>query len=174
MLALIRRWLMRHNPGDTPERIRERAKILRAQAKLQKLIADGEVRSVEEECTLKHFFAPSDPALGNLFMYARQIFLPANSFVFGKIHKHPCLNFVMRGRVVVATEWGNQEIVAPCTFVSEPGAKRALWVKEDTIWATVHLTRHSGEENLDKIESEVVSPSYEDLGLLARFEGEKQ
>jgi hypothetical protein len=52
-------------------------------------------------------------------------------------------------------------------FVSEVGLKRAVYAEEDTIWVTVHLTEHSGEENLDKIEEEVIAPSYEEMGLIA-------
>jgi len=174
MLAQIRHWLARRNPANSPEKVQARNNILQAQTKLQELIANGEVRSVEDQCTLRHFFAPTDPAMGKFYNYARCVFLPAGSVIFGKLHKHPCLNFVMKGRCIVSTEHGQKEIAAPAIFVSEPGIKRALYVQEDTIWATVHLTRHNGEENLAAIEGEVIAGSYEDLGLLSSFQGEKQ
>jgi hypothetical protein len=98
--------------------------------------------------------------------YGRQIFLPKGSIVIGKIHRHQHLNFIMQGRVSVSTEFGVKRFCAPCMFVSEVGLKRAVYAIEDTTWATVHLTEHRGEENLDKIEDEVIAKSYYEIGLL--------
>jgi hypothetical protein len=67
----------------------------------------------------------------------------------------------------VFTEFGKKELEGPCTFVSEVGLKRAVYAHEDTIWTTIHLTAHMGEENLDKMEEEVIAPNYGDLGLIA-------
>jgi hypothetical protein len=44
-----------------------------------------------------------------------------------------------------------------------------VYAEEDTLWTTVHLTEHRGEENLDKMEAEVIAPSYNDLGLIASY-----
>jgi hypothetical protein len=93
--------------------------------------------------------------------------LPKGSFVIGKIHKHPHLNFISKGRVKVFTEFGDKHLVAPCTFISEVGLKRAVYAEEDTIWTTVHLTEFENESDLDKIEQEVISPTYDDMGLIS-------
>ena len=55
---------------------------------------------------------------------------------------------------------------APCTFISEVGLKRAVYAEEDTLWTTVHLTEFEKESDLDKIEQEVIAPSYDDIGFL--------
>jgi hypothetical protein len=79
----------------------------------------------------------------------------------------------------VFTEFGKKELEGPCTFVSEVGLKRAVYAHEDTIWTTIHLTAYTGEENLDKVEDEVIAPNYGDMGLIAsvndlmQLEGEK-
>lgn len=107
------------------------------------------------ECPLKHTFAPG--------MYAREILLPADTFIVGKIHKHAHLNIVTRGKCVVATEYGMHEIDAtngPVTFTSEAGAKRALYVQEETVWTTIH-TVHSTD--LAEIEREIIAPNYAEL-----------
>jgi hypothetical protein len=69
----------------------------------------------------------------------------------------------MQGKVSVSTEFGKKYFEAPCTFVSEEGLKRAVYAEEDTIWVTVHMTKHS---ELDAIESELISPTYDEMGLL--------
>jgi len=59
------------------------------------------------------------------------------------------------------------------------GLKRAVYAHEDTIWTTIHLTEHVGEENLSKVEEEVIAPNYENIGLIAsvndlmKIEGDK-
>jgi hypothetical protein len=73
----------------------------------------------------------------------------------------------MKGKVSVATEFGKKYFEAPCTFVSEVGLKRAVYAEEDTIWTTVHLTAHTGEENRGKIEQEVIAPTYEEMGFIS-------
>lgn len=106
----------------------------------------------EPECPLVHMFAPG--------VYGRQIFIPKDSVIVGKIHKHAHLNFLMQGKVTVATEEGPVVYEAPKMMVSKAGTKRALYTHEDTIWATVHLTN---ETDLEKIEAEIIAPSYEAL-----------
>lgn len=105
-----------------------------------------------EECPVEHHFAPG--------MYMRTIFMRAGLTVVGKIHKHSHVNILSQGHCTVATEFGNEELVAPCRFVSEPGTKRAVYVHSDCIWTTVHLT---DETDLEKIEAEIISPDYEHL-----------
>lgn len=113
------------------------------------------------DCPLTHTFAPGS--------YARGIQLPAGILVVGKIHKHAHLNIVSRGLVTVVTEFGRMEIDArehPVTFTSQPGAKRALYVHEETWWTTVHLTDST---DLAEIEREIIAPNYAQLdALMAR------
>ena len=80
------------------------------------------------------------------------------------------LNFISKGKVTVVTEFGQKHLEAPCTFVSEIGLKRAVYAEEDTLWTTVHLTEHGHEDDLSKIEDEVIAPSYENLGLIDSVE----
>jgi hypothetical protein len=103
---------------------------------MQQMIDSGVAQSALEDCTLKHYFTPKDEKYG-CSTYAREIFLPKGSFVIGKIHRHPHLNFISKGRVKVFTEFGDKYLVAPCTFISEVGLK------------------------------EVISPTYDDMGLIA-------
>jgi hypothetical protein len=46
-------------------------------------------------------------------MYAREILLPAETFIVGKIHKHAHLNIVTRGRCTVVTEFGPARSMRP-------------------------------------------------------------
>lgn len=151
------------------QKVKFRQNVMTFQDGLLDMIAKGEIESTLEDCKLTHHFSPIDEKYG-CGTYAREMFIPKGTIIVGKIHRHQHLNFIMKGKVSVATEFGKKYFEAPCIFVSEVGLKRAVYAEEDTIWATVHMTEHLGEENLDKIEQEVIAPSYEDMGLIASVE----
>lgn len=144
---------------------RFRDAILVVQDGLQKMIDEGAIESTLEDCTLKHYFTPKDDKYG-CCTYAREMLIPKGTLIIGKIHRHQHLNFISKGRVKVFTEFGEKYLEAPCTFVSEVGLKRAVYAEEDTLWTTVHLTEFNEESDLDKIEEEVIAPSYSDIGFL--------
>jgi hypothetical protein len=155
--------------NDLVGKVKFREEILDVQAQMQSMIVDGVAESVADQCTLTHYFTPKDEEYG-CCTYAREIKLPKGSLVIGKIHRHQHLNFITQGKVIVYTEFGLKHLEAPCTFVSEVGLKRAVYAVEDTLWTTVHLTKFNSEEELSKIEDEVIAPSYEDLGLTISVE----
>ncbi len=150
---------------NTPSKVQFRQDILTVQDGLQQMIAEGAVESTLEDCTLTHYFTPKDEKYG-CCTYAREMFIPKGTLIIGKIHRHQHLNFISKGRVKVVTEFGTKYLEAPCTFVSEVGLKRAVYAEEDTLWTTVHLTEFESEAELDKIEQEVISPSYDEMGLI--------
>ncbi len=150
---------------NSMERVQFREKVMIVQNGIQDMIKNGQVESTLEDCVLTHHFAPIDEVYG-CCTYARQMFIPKGTLIIGKIHRHQHLNFILKGKVSVATEFGKKYMEAPCTFISEVGLKRAVYAEEDTIWTTVHLTKYHGEENLDKIENEVISPNYAEMGLV--------
>lgn len=101
-------------------------------------------------CPVKHHFAPGS--------YGREMTLPAGLVVVGKIHKHAHINVISKGRVQVFTEQeGVLELAAPCTFVSSPGTKRVVYVLEETVWTTVHVT---DKTDLAEIEREVIATDF--------------
>jgi len=150
---------------NAPDKIKFRDDILKVQEGMQQMIANGEMRGNLKDCTLTHLFTPKDEKFG-CSTYAREMMIPKGTLIIGKIHRHQHLNFITKGRVKVFTEFGEKHLEAPCTFISEVGLKRAVYAEEDTIWTTVHLTEFSDESELDKIEQEVISPTYEEMGLL--------
>jgi hypothetical protein len=161
------------------EKVDFREKILTVQNGLQKMIQDGSAEDTLPDCKVTHHFAPLDEKYG-CCTYARQMFIPKGTLIIGKIHRHQHLNFILQGKVSVATEFGKKYFEAPCTFISEIGLKRAVIAEEDTIWTTVHITQYYGEENLGKIEEEVIAPNYAELGFidsvdsLKRLKGEEK
>lgn len=135
-----------------------RRDVLAFQGAIQQMVAEGLAPPVE--CPLTHRFVPPDATYG-CAVYAREIFLPKDSVIVGKIHKHTHLAFLLKGTVVIVTEAGREQMTAPHTFISPAGVKRVLYIIEDAIITTVHLTRHSDDAHLPEIEDEVIAPTYE-------------
>lgn len=107
-----------------------------------------------DTCPVKHTFAPG--------AYAREMALPKGILIVGKIHKHAHINVISKGRVLVLTDAGDAVLEAPCTFASNPGAKRVVYVLEDTVWTTVHVT---DKTDLAEIEAEIIANEYSDIEI---------
>lgn len=113
------------------------------------ILVEGLAGEPQVECPLVHRFAPG--------VYLREIFMPAGSIVIGKIHKTRHFNVVLKGRCHLVSEDGSVvELVAPCTFVSDAGVQKVLYIDEDTVWQTVHPT---SETDLDKLDAELIEPA---------------
>lgn len=105
-----------------------------------------------EDCPVRHFFAPGS--------YTREITMPARIIVVGKIHKHAHVNLISKGRVRVFTEQAGEEVlVAPCTFVSHAYTQRVVWVEEETVWTTFHVT---DKTDLAEIERDLIAEDFEE------------
>lgn len=106
------------------------------------------------ECPVKHFFAPG--------VYVREIFMPAGSIVIGKIHKTEHFNIIERGRCLIRHDDGQVDVLqAPLTFVSKAGVQKILYIEEDTVWKTIHVT---SEVDLVKLEELLIeAPPVEQL-----------
>ena len=155
--------------ANTLDRVAFREKILNAQDKMMAIAHENPAMDASGQCTLTHTYTPIHEEYG-CGTYARQMFAPKGTLIVGKIHRHQHLNFIMQGKVSVATEFGPRIYAAPCVFVSEAGLKRAIYVEEDALWVTVHQTKFTGEENLDKMEDELIAPDYGDMGMIASVE----
>lgn len=138
---------------DSAVRKDRREAIFRAQEELAKFTQDMP--------PVKHYFAPG--------AYAREMLIPKDRFIIGKIHKHAHLNIIQYGRIKVYTEFETLEFQGPMTFVSQPGTKRVVYALEDTLWTTIHVTE---ETDLEKIEDHVIAKTYEQIGMLCDAENE--
>ena len=102
----------------------------------------------QTECPVVHRFAPG--------VYIREIFMPAGTIVIGKIHKTEHFNIVERGVCVIVHDDDTiEELRAPLTFVSKAGVQKVLYIEEDTVWKTVHVTT---ETDPDKLEAQLIEP----------------
>ena len=102
---------------------------------------------------LKHSFADG--------IYVRQMSMDKGSSVIGAIHNHLHVWFLLTGNISVATEEAIEDYIAPCYVVATPGTKRVIHANEDSIFVNVHKNP-SNTENIQELESELVSTNYEE------------
>jgi len=121
-------------------------------------IAAGEL--LAQDCPVTHRFTPG--------CYLREILMPKGTRIIGKIHATEHFNILLTGRVTVLTAEGVEEITAPHTFISKAGVQKVVYIHEDCIWQTVHVT---DKTDLEEIEKEVICEDYDHLlidGLLSQ------
>lgn len=127
------------------------------------MFADARFDPQCKDFPVKHFRAPG--------MIGRQMLIPKDSIIVGKIHKHAHLNQISFGHVRVETEFGPMEIKGPHTFTSEPGTKRVVVALADTLWTTFHLNPNEydpeSEEDMKLLENEIIAKSYDEFEALA-------
>lgn len=97
---------------------------------------------IAKELPLEHFICNDT--------YVRQITLPKDTIVTGKVHNFDHTSILSKGDVTVMTDEGTVRIKAPATWISKAGTKRLIYVHEDTIWATIHQSKNTVVEDLEK------------------------
>src|SRR3990167_8761484 len=118
-----------HPPRTVAERQALRAQILAFEAALAQ-VPDA-VHGDSDQLPLTHSFGDG--------CYVREIFIPTGWIYVGKIHKHAHPRFLLKGELLIATEFGGTEHhVAPCYMLTPAGTKRAGIALQDTIIVTVH------------------------------------
>lgn len=138
--------------GLTELAIREKIDMME-----QALNALAEEGLPQVDLPLKHTFTDG--------VYVREIFIPADTVLVGKIHRHAHLNYITKGKVTVLTKDGLQDLEGPCTIYSSAGTKRALYTHTDTIWTTVHANP-TNETDPIKLEDMTITPDYTPFPLL--------
>ena len=103
------------------------------------------------DCELRHRFAPG--------VYMREVVMPAGTFIIGHQHRTEHLNIITEGSARVMMDGVIEEIKAPCVFISKPGVRKILYIRETCRWATIHPTN---ETKMDRLEEELIvkSPSF--------------
>lgn len=105
-------------------------------------LIEGEMlKCKQREIPIRHYFSPG--------VYAREITIPADTLLTGRVHKYAQLNILSGGEISVLTEDGIVRVKAPFTVVSPPGTKRIAYAHTECTWTTI---LHTEETDPDKIE----------------------
>lgn len=83
-------------------------------------------------------------------VYSREIFMPAGMLVVGHVHNTTHLNIVISGKAKLWLEGKVYDLTAPYTFESKAGTRKILYILEDMQWQTIHVTKETDVEKLEK------------------------
>ena len=101
------------------------------------------------ECPLVHRFAPG--------LYAREVTMPAGTFIIGQRHKTSHFNVILSGKAKVMVGEHEVKILrAGDVLVSEAGIRKVLLILEEMRWMTIHPT---SETDISRLEDELVIKS---------------
>ena len=93
-------------------------------------------------------------------IYIREMSMRKDSMVIGKIHNKSHTWFLMKGKIIVATEKGVEEFTAPTYVNAFAGAKRVIQAIEDSIFINIH-PNPDNITNISELENMLTSKSYE-------------
>ena len=102
------------------------------------------------ECPLVHRFSDG--------VYLREITMPAGSVIVGHRHTTTHMNIISKGSCIILDQDTGDTITveAPCTFESSAGIRKTLYIIEECVWTTVHVTT---ETDISKLERTLVEQS---------------
>ena len=103
----------------------------------------------QTELTPDHYFADGQ--------YGRELRIPAQTFVVGKIHLHEHLVMLASGEATINTDKGMERIKGPKMWVSPAGAKRALFTHTECVFWTTHQNL-SNTQDLAALEAAIIEP----------------
>ena len=83
-------------------------------------------------------------------IYGREMRMTKGMVVIGKIHKFEQLNILSKGDVTVVTDDGPIRVTAGFHLVAPPGAKRAFYAHEDSVWTVIHGTEETDVELIEQ------------------------
>ena len=111
----------------------------------QKELAKYEQTPLEPD----HYFADGQ--------YGRELRIPAQTYVTGKIHLHEHLVMLASGEATINTDKGMERIKGPKMWVSPAGAKRALFTHTECVFWTTHQNL-SNTQDLAALEAAIIEP----------------
>lgn len=85
-------------------------------------------------------------------IYARTVFMPAGTIAIGCIHKSDHIIMQVCGDTTITTDEGVTRLTGWHMFPVKAGAKRALYMHEDTIWVGFH---HTTKKTVAEIEADL-------------------
>ena len=100
---------------------------------------------------LKHSFSHG--------IYIREMFMPKDSVVIGKLHKFSHTWFLLKGELLISTDEGAANYVAPCYVNAPEGTKRIICALEDSIFINVH-PNPDNITDIDELEDRLACVSY--------------
>lgn len=134
-----------------PDALNTRDKVIFAENMMKQL--------PQRELKVEHHFS--------FGVYARVLYIPADTILVGKLHKYPQINLIRQGELSVLVDNEIKRLKAPNVVASPAGTKRIAQVHRDTVWVTIHGTNL---KDVDLIEQTFIAQDEEEYLEFVRHE----
>jgi hypothetical protein len=92
-------------------------------------------------CPMRHVFTPV-PGYLELRLYTRSITMEKGALIFSRIHRYEHPFEISAGAAAIWTEeTGWKKYSSPCLGVTMPGTRRLLYILEECVFSTFHVTK---------------------------------
>ena len=81
-------------------------------------------------------------------VYGREMSVPKGAIIAGKMYKDKNLNILSKGKIILLSSMGKQEVEAPFAQVFDSG-KKMFFAKEDFVWTTIFGTDKTNFEDIE-------------------------
>lgn len=98
-------------------------------------------------------------------LYKREMHAPKGYFLVGRIHKTEYFVNVLKGKLLVISEFGSKEIEAPFSFKAMAGVKHIGFFLEDTVWEDTYSCQ---SDTIEDAEKELYCDTYEELDMFKK------
>lgn len=92
-------------------------------------------------------------------LYAREIEIPADCRLIGKVQRHPHLNILLEGDITFMVDGVVQRVQAGWRQPLPGGTKKIGYAHAKTVWMTVH-PNPSNETRIELLEAAIVTDTY--------------
>ncbi len=99
-------------------------------------------------------------------MYIREITIPANTSIVGRVHLYPYVDIMLSGDITIVSSDEPEPIryTGHNVMFGVPGRKRTGFAHEETKWVTIHRSDiKDGDEFYEKLTAETISECYDML-----------
>ena len=84
-------------------------------------------------------------------LYAKETFIPKDSFLMQHKHKYAHLSILAKGRVLVKVDDDVKEYKAPSCINIQANKHHSVKALEDCVWYCVHSTDEKNSNNIDSV-----------------------
>ena len=99
----------------------------------------------QAECPITHHFSDG--------VYVRERFASAGTLIVGKRHRHETTSILLSGELGIYIDGTTEAVMkkAPCIWKTEPNTKRMTYSVTDTRLMTIHPTKETDIEEIEKV-----------------------
>jgi len=128
----------------------------------------GKVEALQKAISKHAQYEPETKHTFHGGMYCREVCSAQGALIVGKVHKQEHFFMLLSGSIIVTEGDNAKSVTAPCILNSKPGTKRAIFMVEPSVFATVHRTDTTTVEDAENELVEFDPDAMFDVGNIAK------